>query len=395
MATNGWASLGEAFAGGGARREQAYQQGQSRAAQLATLLAGAQIKRSEAMARDQLPSSIGGVVADPGQANLLTNALLAGINPTQISGYQGDVQEQGFRQSAVEAPNWNEANRYLRGVASGPQQLATVQGQNLINNQFLEGGGGISTTDQGRASIGADQARSAASYASANSSNVTADATRERLGIARAQFDLQRQGQWNPSGKQAGGAASLPIGALRELLGTEEALGGTQVLADIIGKTEARMADGSLSVSPWAAAAGVARTKLGIANANDVNLTEWDADRTKIVNESLRLNNGVQTEGDAQRAANELMSANDEQTVRRALRRLSEINARAVELQQRKAGLVNANYGREYTAGGQLLGTPAAAQRPVPASAAAAFGAGSQPAAPVRRRFNPATGRIE
>lgn len=223
MATNGWASLGEAFAGGGARNDRAYQQGQGRAAQLASLIAGAQVKRDEALAREQLQSSIGGVVADPAQANFLSAALRSGLDPTKVTGYTGDVQEQGFRGDAVAralAGNWGGANANLMGVASGPVDLASIQGQNLINNRLLPGGGGISTTDQGRASIGADQARSAASYASANSSNATANATRERLGIAQAQFDLQRQGQWNPGGIAGGDSAGGVSLNGRQLAGT-------------------------------------------------------------------------------------------------------------------------------------------------------------------------------
>lgn len=203
-------SLGEALAGGGSRDERAYQGGQTRAAQLAQLLAGAQIKRDEAMARDQLQASIGGVVADPAQANLLATALRGGFDPTKITGYTGDVQEQGFRGDAVTralAGDWAGANANLVGVANGPVELASIQGQNLINNRLLPGGGGVITTDQGRASIAADAARARASDASAASSYATADSTRQRLALAKEQFDLQRGGRWNPSGSPAAGAA--------------------------------------------------------------------------------------------------------------------------------------------------------------------------------------------
>src|SRR5690606_3145316 len=96
---------------------------------------------------------------------------------------------------------------------NGPQQLATIEGQNLLGNRFLAGGGGVSTTEQGQAGIVADHARAAASRASAASSYATADSTRQRLGIAQQQFGLQRAGLWNPGGKAAGagaGAAGSP-----------------------------------------------------------------------------------------------------------------------------------------------------------------------------------------
>ena len=369
---NGWGMLGQALAG--PNTEQAYQKGQLNAARLGGLLADAQMKVDERLKREEIEASALRAGIPAGHAALLATSLRAGFDPTKISGYTGAMQEQGFRGDAVAralAGDWDASNANLMGVANGPQALASVDGQNLINNRFKEGGGGISTTEQGRAGMAADAARAAASYASANSSNASADSTRQRLGIAQAQFDLQRQGQWNPGGKPAGGAGAggagakpLPVGALKELLGVEEALGGTQVLNDIIQKNAQRLADGSLKVGPVALLTAKTRTAMGMATDADVALNEWNADVTKIVNESLRLNKGVQTEGDAQRAAQELMNASDQRTVASALQRLAAFNRRAVELHSQKANLINSNYGRPTTGPdlGAALGVqPAAA----------------------------------
>lgn len=145
----------------------------------------------------------------------------------------------------------------------------------------------------------------------------------------------------------AAGAKPLPTAALKELLGVEDAMGAAQNVSSMIKKHSERMADGSLVVGPVDSIGAQFRTRLGMSNANDVNLNEYRADLTKIVNESLRLNSGVQTEGDAQRAANELMDANDPATAARALRRLQEYNTRAIDLQKRKAELVRRNYGQD------------------------------------------------
>ena len=206
MASNGWASLGEAFAGGGAGQERAYQAGQTRAAQLATLLAGAQIKRDEAMQREQAESAYAAAGLTPEQARAVATAQRAGFNPAQASGYSGDMQLQDIRDRALNATDWNDRNALLAVLEGKPVQLAGISGQNLINNRYVEGGGGISTTDQGRASIAADAARARASDASAASSYATADATRQRLALAQEQFGLQRDGRWNPGGTASGGA---------------------------------------------------------------------------------------------------------------------------------------------------------------------------------------------
>lgn len=151
----------------------------------------------------------------------------------------------------------------------------------------------------------------------------------------------------------AAGAKPLPPAALKELLGVEDAMAAAQNVSGMIKKHADRMRDGQLVVGPVDSIGAQFRTRLGMTNANDVNLNEYRADLTKIVNESLRLNSGVQTEGDAQRAANELMDANDPATAARALRRLQEYNTRAIELQKRKRDLVRQNYGQD--ANGQPL----------------------------------------
>lgn len=158
----------------------------------------------------------------------------------------------------------------------------------------------------------------------------------------------------------AAGAKPLPVQALNQLLGVEDALAGAKSVSAIIQKHADRMGSGALTVAPADAIGARLRTSVGMTNANDVNLNEFRADLTRIVNESLRLNSGVQTEGDAQRAAQELMAANDQATAARALRRLAEINRRAVDLQKQKQSLVRKNYGQDAE------GNPLGQQRPQP-----------------------------
>jgi len=201
MANNGWGDLGAALLGNGQGTTQAYQKGQENAARLGLLLANAQKATDERMAADNRQAKISAAGYAPEQADLLANLFAGGIDPRQLSGYAGDVQEQGFRGNSVAsalAGDWGGANANLMGVANGPVDLASVQGQNLINNRLLPGGGGISTTEQGQAGIGADKARAVASYASANSSNASAQAALGRLAIARGQYDLEREGNWAP-----------------------------------------------------------------------------------------------------------------------------------------------------------------------------------------------------
>ncbi|TFZ45685.1 hypothetical protein E5C33_09430 [Stenotrophomonas maltophilia] len=158
------------------------------------------------MQREQAESAYAAAGLTPEQARAVATAQRAGFNPAQASGYSGDMQLQDIRDRALNATDWNDRNALLAVLEGKPVQLAGISGQNLINNRYVEGGGGISTTDQGRASIAAYAARARASDASAASSYATADSTRQRLAIAQQQFGLQRDGQWNPGGSPAGGA---------------------------------------------------------------------------------------------------------------------------------------------------------------------------------------------
>lgn len=102
-----------------------------------------------------------------------------------------------------------------------------------------------------------------------------------------------------------------------------------------------RIGRGELTVSPVAAGVGAIRRGTGFGNAQDANLAELKADLTEIVNDSLRLNKGVQTEGDSQRAYKAVMDSNDNETLVRALTRLIEVNKKGIELQKARRALVD------------------------------------------------------
>ena len=75
---------------------------------------------------------------------------------------------------------------------------------------------------------------------------------------------------------------------------------------------------------------------VGAADEEARNSAMFDTFLEKLRNDTLRLNKGVQTEGDAQRALNEIIAnKNDTEVVRAQLKRLREINERAVELRKR------------------------------------------------------------
>jgi len=74
----------------------------------------------------------------------------------------------------------------------------------------------------------------------------------------------------------------------------------------------------------------------GAAGEEERNSAAFDTFLEKLRNDTLRLNKGFQTEGDAQRALNEIIAnKNDTEIVRTQLARLRQINERAIELRKR------------------------------------------------------------
>lgn len=75
---------------------------------------------------------------------------------------------------------------------------------------------------------------------------------------------------------------------------------------------------------------------VGAAGEEEINSAQFNTFLEKLRNDTLRLNKGVQTEGDARRALNEIIAnKNDTKVVRAQLARLRDINERAIEIRKR------------------------------------------------------------
>lgn len=148
--------------------------------------------------------------------------------------------------------------------------------------------------------------------------------------------------------KPAASAANkpMPVTALRLLQDSREKLsiadGNIQSLSTI----GQQLASGQINLGLMANAAARARNFSGNSTPESKNFALMMSSLEKLRNDSLRLNNGVQTEGDAQRAWNELMgNLNDERVASDQIQRIIAINERAVRLHQENMDGVSANYG--------------------------------------------------
>lgn len=139
----------------------------------------------------------------------------------------------------------------------------------------------------------------------------------------------------------------MPPTALKMQQESVEAIGLASSLNADLGVIKKQITTGELDLGPFANFYNRGRNLAGFSSEQSRNLQTLDATLEKLRNDSLRLNKGVQTEGDAVRAWNELMkNLNDPKAVSQRIAEIENINARAVELQQANIDNIRENYGK-------------------------------------------------
>lgn len=142
-------------------------------------------------------------------------------------------------------------------------------------------------------------------------------------------------------------AKPMPSSALKlqqEELDTIGTASGTQ--ADIAA-IEQQIRGGKLDFGPVSNLVNRGKNMIGASDEESRNFSSFRANIEKMRNDSLRLNKGVQTDGDAQRAWNELFeNINDRGVVLQRLTEIKRINERAVALRKLNVDNIRANYGQ-------------------------------------------------
>ena len=172
----------------------------------------------------------------------------------------------------------------------------------------------------------------------------------------------------------AGGSKPMPASVLKMRETTLAEAETANTINMSIDKHLGRIESGSLDFSMTGNLANQARNFTGRSTEESRNFAEFKADLEKLRNDSLRLNAGVQTDGDAKRAWDELIAnINDAEYVKQRLETIRGLNERASLLKQESVERIDAEYGK---------GEP-----PV---------SGGQGGGPTTRlRYNPATGDFE
>lgn len=155
------------------------------------------------------------------------------------------------------------------------------------------------------------------------------------LGLAPGVYQRDRTGRVTPVSGQGGDR--LSAGQQRQVEGYYQEIAGLDNIDAELGRFRQMIQGGQLELGPVANTVGGIRNALGVSSENSRNLAEFRSTLERIRNDSLRLNNGTQTEGDANRAWQELVAdINDPQVVLRQLQRIQGINERARRFRQQR-----------------------------------------------------------
>lgn len=127
------------------------------------------------------------------------------------------------------------------------------------------------------------------------------------------------------------GEKTLPAGALKlESEDITSAYDAATLAGNVDGQIQSLIAN-KVDFSPSKNARLATLSAIGSTDPEVLAYNDFQRFKTTLVNESLRLNKGTQTEGDAIRAANELSKARSTEDAIASLQKIRDINVKAVE----------------------------------------------------------------
>lgn len=158
----------------------------------------------------------------------------------------------------------------------------------------------------------------------------------------------QRAATATAAAQQKTAPKPIPASALKMQQESLDAIGTANSINADLDAISTQIEGGKLKFGPVGNLANRAMNATGYSSEESRNFASFQANMEKLRNDSLRLNKGVQTDGDAQRAWNELFSnINDTKVVQQRLGEIKRLNERAVQLRKQDIDAVRTNYGHE------------------------------------------------
>lgn len=157
----------------------------------------------------------------------------------------------------------------------------------------------------------------------------------------------------------------LPTSALKMQQEEVEAIGTAGTISADLDALTRQIDSGKLKIGPVQNLVSRGKNLAGLSDENSRNFQSFAATLEKLRNDSLRLNKGVQTEGDAVRAWNEILTnINDPQVVKQRLAEVKKINERAAGLRKMNVDLIRQNFGVQPLDTAPVQNQPAAIGAP-------------------------------
>lgn len=153
----------------------------------------------------------------------------------------------------------------------------------------------------------------------------------------------------------------LPTSALKMQQEELDAVGTSASINADLAAMGQQIDSGKLQLGPVNNLLAKGKNLIGASDESSRNLATFQSTLEKLRNDSLRLNKGVQTEGDAQRAWNEMITnINDPKVVKQRLGEIQKINERAANLRKMNVENIRQNFGVEPLDTGGYQNQPAA-----------------------------------
>lgn len=160
-------------------------------------------------------------------------------------------------------------------------------------------------------------------------------------------------------------AQPLPADALKLVLDAEDKINGAANLQRRLSGWAEKIRTGRLQLSPTLNARWEAELLTNNASPQAIEYGNFKSDLESIRNDVLRLNAGVQTEGDATRAMNEILSNfGSGAYVMERMNTLAGANDRAVQFHRQQIDRINQNYNPNRTRGEDSPPYPGAKKAP-------------------------------
>ncbi len=164
----------------------------------------------------------------------------------------------------------------------------------------------------------------------------------------REKFGYQKQKDAEKPAPGTAPAKPMPAAAMRMQDDDLNAIGTFAGIDKDLEGIQKQIETGKLNLGLVGNVTGDVRNRVGMSNENSRNLATFKAKLENMRNSVLLLNKGVQTEGDAQRAMNEMIAnINDPDVVKQRLKEIRALNQRAVQLKKNNLDMLRRNYGQE------------------------------------------------